>query len=125
MAEIPSQTDLVLAAQMGDQTAFETLAQTYRRELVVYCYRMLGTFTDAEDLVQDTLLRAWEKRTTLISPSAYRAWLYRIATHRCLDRLRSARRRSLPIHTYPVSDPTTPLHNKYRNRSGWSHSPMI
>jgi RNA polymerase sigma-70 factor (ECF subfamily) len=88
--EIPPQTALVLAAQAGDQTAFETLAQAYRRELLVHCYRMLGSFNDAEDLVQETLLRAWEKRTTLTTPGSYRAWLYRIATNLCLDRLRSS-----------------------------------
>src|SRR5262252_9273550 len=100
--EIPTQTALVLAAQSGDQTAFETLVGAYRRELLVHCYRMLGTPHDAEDLVQETLLRAWEKRTTLTSPGSYRAWLYRIATNLCLDRLRSAPRRFLPLETHPA-----------------------
>ena len=54
--ETPTQTALVLAAQVGDQTAFETLVKAHQRELLVYCYRMLGTFNDAEDLVQETLL---------------------------------------------------------------------
>ena len=105
--ETPIQTTLVLAAQAGNQTAFETLVKAYQRELLVYCYRMLGTFNDAEDLVQETLLRAWEKRATLTSPGSYRAWLYRIATNLCLDRLKSAPRRSLPRHSHPVSDPNT------------------
>lgn len=86
--EVPPQTALVLAAQAGDQAAFETLVNAYRRELLVHCYRMLGSFSDAEDLVQETLLRAWEKRATLTSPEAYRAWLYRIATNLCMDQLR-------------------------------------
>ena len=107
--ELPPQTALVLAAQAGDQTAFETLVGAYRRELIVHCYRMLGSLHDAEDLVQETLLRAWEKRATLTSPAAYRAWLYRIATNLCLDRLRSAARRSLPPQTHPMSDPGNPL----------------
>jgi RNA polymerase sigma-70 factor (ECF subfamily) len=107
--ETPPQTALVLAAQAGDQTAFETLVQAYQRELLVHCYRMLGSFNDAEDLVQETLLRAWEKRATLTSPGSYRAWLYRIATNLCLDRLRSAPRRSLPSETHAVSDPSSPL----------------
>jgi RNA polymerase sigma-70 factor (ECF subfamily) len=107
--EIPTQTALVLAAQAGDQIAFETLVGEYRRELLVHCYRMLGSLHEAEDLVQETLLRAWEKRTTLTSPESYRAWLYRIATNLCLDRLRRAPRRSLPPETHPLSDPSSPL----------------
>ena len=107
--ETPTQTALVLAAQAGDQEAFETLVDAYRRELLVHCYRMLGSFHDAEDLVQETLLRAWEKRATLSSPGAYRAWLYRIATNLCLDRLRSAARRSLPPQSHPMSDPAGPV----------------
>ncbi len=105
---VPPQPALVLAAQAGDQAAFETLVETYRRELLVHCYRMLGSLSDAEDLVQETLLRAWEKRTTLTSPQSYRAWLYRIATNLCLNRLRSVSRRSLPSEIYPASDPSSP-----------------
>ncbi|HEX4207052.1 MAG TPA: RNA polymerase subunit sigma-70 [Ktedonobacteraceae bacterium] len=107
--KIPTQTALVLAAQAGDQKAFEALVSTYQRELLAHCYRMLGSFHDAEDLVQETLLRAWEKRATLTSPGAYRGWLYRIATNLCLDRLRSAPRRSLPPETHPMSDPSGPV----------------
>jgi RNA polymerase sigma-70 factor, ECF subfamily len=105
--ETPTQTALVLAAQSGDQRAFETLVVAYRRELLVHCYRMLGSLSDAEDLVQETLLRAWEKRATLTSPESYRAWLYRIATNLCLNRLRSVSRRSLPSATHPPSDPSS------------------
>ena len=107
--ETPAQIALVLAAQAGDQMAFETLVRPYQRELLVHCYRMLGSLHEAEDLVQETLLRAWEKRATLTSPGSYRAWLYRIATNLCLDHLRSAPRRSLPPDTHPVSDPSSPL----------------
>ena len=112
--ETPTQTALVLAAQAGDQMAFETLVGAYRRELLVHCYRMLGSLSDAEDLVQETLLRAWEKRATLTSPEAYRAWLYRIATNLCLNTLRSVPRRSLPPDTHPLSDPSSPAPQRAR-----------
>src|SRR5215470_13034367 len=94
--ETPTQTALVLAAQAGDRMAFETLVGAYRRELVVHCYRMLGSLHDAEDLVQETLLRVWEKRATLTKPASYRAWSYRIATNLCLNYLTRVPRRSLP-----------------------------
>ncbi len=112
--ETPTQTVLVLAAQAGDQMAFETLVGAYRRELLVHCYRMLGSLHDAEDLVQETLLRAWEKRATLTSPGSYRAWLYRIATHLCLNALTRVPRRSLPPDTHPVTDPSSPVPPRLR-----------
>jgi len=112
--ETPTQTTLVLAAQAGDQVAFEALVGPYRRELLVHCYRMLGSLHDAEDLVQETLLRAWENRTTLTSPGSYRAWLYRIATNLCLNALTRVPRRSLPPDTHPPSDPTRPAPPRLR-----------
>jgi RNA polymerase sigma-70 factor, ECF subfamily len=104
----------VLAAQAGDMAAFDTLVEPYRRELLVHCYRMLGTVHDAEDLVQETLVRAWEKRATFTSPGSYRAWLYRIATNLCLNTLTRAPKRSLLASTQPQTDPTGPLPQKQR-----------
>ena len=107
--EIATQTALVLAVQAGDTTAFETLVAPYQRELLVHCYRMLGSVHDAEDVVQETLVRAWEKRATFTSPGSYRAWLYRIATNLCLNALSRSPRRSLPPTLHAASDPTRPL----------------
>lgn len=79
----------------GDGAAFGALAEGYRRELQVHCYRMLGSFEDSEDLVQETLLRAWRKRESFAGRSSFRAWLYRIATNACLDWLDRRPRRVL------------------------------
>lgn len=77
-----------------DEPAFTALAERHRRELHVHCYRMLGSFEDAEDAVQETFLRAWKRRETFEGRSKFRAWLYKIATNACLDLL--AKRRPEP-----------------------------
>jgi DNA-directed RNA polymerase specialized sigma24 family protein len=74
-----------------DEPAFSGLAERHRRELHVHCYRMLGSFQDAEDTVQETFLRAWRWRETFEGRSTVRAWLYRIATNACLDLLAERR----------------------------------
>jgi len=110
----PNQNALVLAAQEGNQDAFEILVGAYQRELLVHCYRMLGSLHDSEDLVQKTLPQAWEKRATLTSSGSYRAWLYRIATNLCLNTLNRVPRRSLPKEIRPLSDPRCPAPPRQR-----------
>jgi RNA polymerase sigma-70 factor (TIGR02960 family) len=83
----------VTAALAGDETAFGVLADRHRRALHVHCYRMLASFDEAEDAVQETFLRGWRHRDSFTGDSLFRAWLYRIATNVCLDQLRSSARR--------------------------------
>jgi RNA polymerase sigma-70 factor (TIGR02960 family) len=73
--------------------AFAARAERHRRELHVHCYRMLGSFDEAEDLVQETLLRAWRRRESLRDDAGLRAWLYKIATNACLDAVKASKRR--------------------------------
>jgi RNA polymerase sigma-70 factor (TIGR02960 family) len=81
------------AARAGDETAFAALAERHRRELHVHCYRMMASFDEAEDLVQETFLRACRPRGTFEGGPAFRAWLYKIATNACLDAIRRRSRR--------------------------------
>jgi RNA polymerase sigma-70 factor (TIGR02960 family) len=92
-------------ARTGDEAAFRALTEPYRRELQVHCYRILGSVQDAEDLVQETLLAAWRGLGGFEGRASFRAWLYRIATNRCLNVLRDAGRRP---QTVPASEPTRP-----------------
>jgi RNA polymerase sigma-70 factor (TIGR02960 family) len=86
-------SDLLARARAGDEAAFQALTGPYRGELHVHCYRMLGSFEDAEDAVQDSLLAAWQGLCGFEGRASMRTWLYRIATNRCLNALRSASRR--------------------------------
>src|SRR6185369_12885304 len=88
-------TAAAAAVRAGDESAFSALAERHRRELLVHCYRMLGSFPDAEDAVQETLLRAWRYRDTLKEGAPLRPWLYRIATNACLDAIARDERRAV------------------------------
>ena len=100
--------ELLAQAQGGDGEAFAQLTDPYRRELQVHCYRILGSVQDAEDALQDTLLSAWQGLAGFEGRASIRTWLYRVATSRCLDALRSARRRP-PASTPPAGlDPPEP-----------------
>jgi RNA polymerase sigma-70 factor (TIGR02960 family) len=85
--------DLLARAQTGDGDAFGQLIDPYRRELQVHCYRILGSVQDAEDALQETLLAAWRGLEGFEGRSSVRTWLYRVATSRCLNALRSGNRR--------------------------------
>jgi RNA polymerase sigma-70 factor (TIGR02960 family) len=83
-----------------DETAFASLTEPHRRELHVHCYRMMGSFEEAEDLVQETFLRAWRGRESFEGGPLFRAWLYRIATNACLDALRRRTRRPTTVSSF-------------------------
>jgi RNA polymerase sigma-70 factor, ECF subfamily len=98
-------SELWSRALRGDGNAFTAATSRYRRELEVHAYRMLGSAEDAEDIVQETFLRAWRRRETYLGKATLRAWLYGIATNASLDLLQRKSRRLLP---YLVSEPTDP-----------------
>ena len=90
------------AFRNGDEAAFTALAERHRRELLVHCYRMLASLSDAEDALQDTFLRAWRYRETVREGLTLRPWLYRIATNACLDAIaRDPRRTALAAAPEP------------------------
>jgi RNA polymerase sigma-70 factor (ECF subfamily) len=100
--------DLISKARGGDDGAFRELTEPYLRELKVHCYRMLGSFQDAEDALQETLLTAWQGLVGFEGRASIRTWLYRIATNRCLSTLRSASRRPAKEWDVPRIEPPEP-----------------
>ncbi len=95
--------DLLSRAALGDEAAFAAVVGPYERSLFRQCYRMMGSGPDAEEALQDTLLRAWRRLDTFEASGAFGGWLYRIATNACLDALRSKKARTDPVSLGPPS----------------------
>ncbi len=107
--ENEEQVKTLEAARAGNEEAFAQLVDPHRRELLVHCYRILGSFEDAEDMLQETLVRVWKRLDSFEGRSSLRAWLYKIATNASLDALDSRRVRGLPKELYSRGDPTQAL----------------
>lgn len=106
---IEEQPSLIAAARTGDNEAFASLTEPHRHELIVHCYRMLGSLQQAEDSVQETFLRAWRRLETFQGRASFRAWLYKIATNLCLDALAKQPRRTLVQDTAAPSMSPMPI----------------
>ena len=101
----PQEQELLDAARGGDEAAYQRLVDPHRAELHAHCYRMLGSVHDAEDALQDALLRAWRGLPRFEGRSAPRSWLYRIATNTCLDIIARRPKRALPVDLTAAADP--------------------
>ena len=101
-------SDLISQAVAGDGDAFRLLTEPHRRELQVHCYRMLGSLKDAEDVLQDTMLAAWQSLHAFQGKASLRTWLYRIATNRCLNARRAVSRREPKPWSVPGVQPPEP-----------------
>lgn len=97
------------AAREGDERAFARLVAPYRNELRAHCYRMSGSLHDAEDLLQESLIRAWTGLGGFEGRASIRTWLYKVTTNACLDALRGPGSRTLPTEFGPAGDPSTPM----------------
>lgn len=104
-----------MALRRIEQDEFGRLVDQYRRELQAHCYRLMGTVHDAEDMVQETYLRAWRNRASLANPASLRAWLYRIATNACLDALKKHPPRFVPITREAASTLSEPIPAEVRD----------
>src|SRR5437899_3308058 len=115
---------LLARAQAGDERAFRALVDPYRHALGVHCYRMLGSLQDAEDVAQETLLRAWRALERFEPRAQFQTWLYRIATNACLDELERRPRRPAPVDPFPdrpsdeTASPTYDPAARYAIREG-------
>src|SRR4051794_11351677 len=108
MASATSATDerdLLASARRGDEAAYREIVERYRGELHAHCYRMLGSVHDAEDALQDAMLRVWRGLPRFEARSSLRSWLYKIATNSCLDAIERRKKRVLPLDFGPASDP--------------------
>src|SRR3954452_15256699 len=101
----PRERALLEAARAGDENAYQLLIEPHRRELRAHCYRMLGSIHDADDAVQDALLRAWRGLPRFEGRSTTRSWLYKITTNACLNAIAPQPRRVLPIDFGEAADP--------------------
>ena len=106
---LEDQTKYLESTREGNQEAFAQLIEPYQHELLVHCYRILGSFEDAEDMLQETLVRAWKRLDTFEGRASLRAWLYKVATNVCLDAIDTRKRRGLSRELYVRGDPTRPL----------------
>ena len=108
---------VVAAATAGDEAAFGRLVERHRRELHIHCYRMLGSFEEAEDVVQETFLRAWRARDSFEGGPGFRAWLYRIATNASLDAIKRSSRRVASLSSFARSRGCSPTPTGCSTRS--------
>ena len=104
-----SETVVLEKARAGDKLAFEQLIEPYQHELLAHSYRFLGSFEEAEDALQETLLRAWLRLASFEGRASFRAWLYKITTNVSLDALDSRKRRGMSSALYPRGDPQAAL----------------